>query len=177
MCSVIHCHLISQGDLVCRKLKACQWRAGPMLEEDGKEFNERWGYLSRAGLNDKSQFTRQIEKYAGVTLIMHSSKASGHSSLTMSLCTFWQDIGLTQETSSVKAIHLLGHGTFKDVMFPGADIYTSRVCNLFRYTPYAYFRSPSQSLAHDRDISPRSAVVAEHHDWAEGSNTSAAKAS
>lgn len=36
-----------------------------MLEEDGKEFNERWGYLSRAGLNDKSQFTRQIEKYAG----------------------------------------------------------------------------------------------------------------
>ncbi len=36
-----------------------------MLEEDGKEFNKRWGYLSRAGLNDKSQFTRQIEKYAG----------------------------------------------------------------------------------------------------------------
>ena len=39
--------------------------SGPMLEEDGKEFNQRWGYLSRAGLNDKSQFTRQIEKYAG----------------------------------------------------------------------------------------------------------------
>ena len=36
-----------------------------MLEEDGKDFNQRWGYLSRAGLNDKSQFTRQIEKYAG----------------------------------------------------------------------------------------------------------------
>ena len=36
-----------------------------MLEADGKDFNERWGYLSRAGLNDKSQFTRQIEKYAG----------------------------------------------------------------------------------------------------------------
>ena len=39
-----------------------------MLEEDGKEFNKRWGYLSRAGLNDKSQFTRQIEKYAGEIL-------------------------------------------------------------------------------------------------------------
>jgi len=38
-----------------------------MLEEDGKYFNKRWGYLSRAGLNDKSQFTRQIEKYAGAS--------------------------------------------------------------------------------------------------------------
>ena len=35
------------------------------MEADGKDFNKRWGYLSRAGLNDKSQFTRQIEKYAG----------------------------------------------------------------------------------------------------------------
>lgn len=67
---------------------------GPMLEQDGQAFNQYWGYLSRAGLNDKSQFTRQIEKYA--------------------------------------------------------DIYTSRVANFLRYTPYMYFRSPSQSLAHDR---------------------------
>ena len=74
-----------------------------MLEEDGKDFNERWGYLSRAGLNDKSQFTRQIEKYAGVTLIMQKSKVSGHGSLPISLCPFWQDKGFTQETSSVKA--------------------------------------------------------------------------
>ncbi|PNH09285.1 hypothetical protein TSOC_004092 [Tetrabaena socialis] len=56
----------------------------------------RWGYLSRAGLNDKSQLNRQIEKYA--------------------------------------------------------DIYTSRVSNFLRYTPYSYFRSPSQSLAHDRNL-------------------------
>lgn len=70
---------------------------GPMLEQDGKHFSRRWGYLSRAGLNDKSQFTRQIEKYA--------------------------------------------------------DIYTSRVANFLRYTPYMYFRSPSQSLAHDRNLS------------------------
>jgi 5' nucleotidase family len=37
-----------------------------MLEQDGMHFSERWGYLSRAGLNDKSQFTRQIEKYADI---------------------------------------------------------------------------------------------------------------
>ena len=37
-----------------------------MLEQDGMHFSERWGYLSRAGLNDKSQFSRQIEKYADI---------------------------------------------------------------------------------------------------------------
>ena len=37
-----------------------------MLAQDGSQFNERWGYLSRAGFNDKSQFTRQIEKYADI---------------------------------------------------------------------------------------------------------------
>eukprot|EP00898_Chlorokybus_atmophyticus_P002924 jgi/Chlat1/3632/Chrsp237S03610 len=68
-------------------------RIAPMLEEDGWHFNQRWGYLSRSGLNDKSHLTRQIEKYA--------------------------------------------------------DIYTSRVSNFLRYTPFMYFRSPSQSLAHD----------------------------
>ncbi|KAG2443763.1 hypothetical protein HXX76_002109 [Chlamydomonas incerta] len=71
-------------------------RIGPALERDGEHFNKRWGYLSRAGLNDKSQLNRQIEKYA--------------------------------------------------------DIYTSRVSNFLRYTPYSYFRSPSQSLAHDRNL-------------------------
>ena len=40
--------------------------AGPMLEADGAVFSKRWGYLSRAGLNDKSQMTRQIEKYADI---------------------------------------------------------------------------------------------------------------
>lgn len=40
--------------------------AGPMLEQDGKDFSERWGYLSRAGLNDKSCLMRQIEKYADI---------------------------------------------------------------------------------------------------------------
>ncbi|GAB4817883.1 hypothetical protein N2152v2_004929 [Parachlorella kessleri] len=68
---------------------------GPAVDADGKHFNKRWGYLSRCGVNDKSQLMRQIEKYA--------------------------------------------------------DVYTSRVANFLRYSPFVYFRSPSQSLAHDRD--------------------------
>jgi hypothetical protein len=68
-------------------------RIAPMLDADGEYFNQRWGYLSRAGLWDKSHLTRQIEKYA--------------------------------------------------------DIYTSRVSNFLRYSPFMYFRSQSQTLAHD----------------------------
>jgi len=74
-------------------MEALDAQIGPMLEQDGSHFNTRWGYLSRAGLNDKSQLCRQIEKYA--------------------------------------------------------DIYTSRVSNFLRFTPFVYFRSPDQSLPHD----------------------------
>ena len=49
---------------------------------------------ARAGVNDKSQLQRQMEKYA--------------------------------------------------------DLYTSRVSNFRRYTPYCYFRAKGQSLAHYR---------------------------
>ncbi|GAB4859005.1 hypothetical protein Ancab_010476 [Ancistrocladus abbreviatus] len=38
----------------------------PMLESDGELFNKRWGFLSRAGLWDKSHLMRQIEKYADI---------------------------------------------------------------------------------------------------------------
>ncbi|KAL9671670.1 hypothetical protein QQ045_009240 [Rhodiola kirilowii] len=65
----------------------------PMLEAEGEHFNQRWGYLSRAGLWDKSHLMRQIEKYA--------------------------------------------------------DIYTSRVSNFLHYSPFMYFRSQEQTLAHD----------------------------
>ncbi|KAL3727894.1 hypothetical protein ACJRO7_032612 [Eucalyptus globulus] len=68
-------------------------KIAPLLETDGELFNKRWGYLSRAGLWDKSHLMRQIEKYA--------------------------------------------------------DIYTSRVSNFLHYTPFMYFRSQEQSLAHD----------------------------
>ncbi|KAM7278149.1 hypothetical protein ACFE04_005283 [Oxalis oulophora] len=66
---------------------------GPMSEADGEFFNKRWGFLSRAGLWDKSHLMRQIEKYA--------------------------------------------------------DIYTSRVSNFLHYTPFMYFHSQEQTLAHD----------------------------
>lgn len=68
-------------------------KIAPMLESDGELFNKRWGFLSRAGLWDKSHLMRQIEKYA--------------------------------------------------------DIYTSRVSNFLHYTPFMYFRSQEQNLAHD----------------------------
>ncbi|KAK7264794.1 hypothetical protein RJT34_32405 [Clitoria ternatea] len=68
-------------------------KIAPMLDEDGELFNSRWGFLSRAGLWDKSHLMRQIEKYA--------------------------------------------------------DIYTSRVSNFLYYTPFMYFRSQEQNLAHD----------------------------
>jgi hypothetical protein len=67
---------------------------GPAISTDGNAFNPRWGYLSKAGVNDRSQLQKQIEKYA--------------------------------------------------------DIYTSRVSNLLQYSPFVYFRSPTQSMAHDR---------------------------
>ncbi|KAH0708218.1 hypothetical protein KY290_012026 [Solanum tuberosum] len=41
-------------------------KIGPMLDEDGELFSKRWGYLSRAGLWDKSHLMRQIEKYADI---------------------------------------------------------------------------------------------------------------
>lgn len=67
----------------------------PLAIQDGKRFNEAWGYLMRAG-NDKSHFTRQVERYA--------------------------------------------------------DIYTSRVSNFLRYTPFMYFRAPRGSMPHDHGM-------------------------
>lgn len=68
-------------------------KIGPMMDADGELFSKRWGFISRAGLWDKSHLMRQIEKYA--------------------------------------------------------DIYTSRVSNFLHYTPFMYFRSQEQTLAHD----------------------------
>ena len=66
--------------------------AGPMLEADGAVFSKRWGYLSRAGLNDKSQMTRQIEKYADIFTSRSGRKcpgppfALGHLQLLVKAC-------------------------------------------------------------------------------------------
>lgn len=77
------------------QLVALDNEIAPLVMEDGKRFNESWGYLMRSG-NDKSHFTRQIERYA--------------------------------------------------------DIYTSRVSNFLRYTPFVYFRSPRGSMPHDPGV-------------------------
>lgn len=66
----------------------------PAVERDGWHFNKTWGYLSKAGVNDRSQLMRQVEK--------------------------------------------------------NADLFTSRVSNFGRYSPFQYFRAPGQSLPHDR---------------------------
>jgi 5' nucleotidase family len=55
-----------------------------MLAVDGEFFNKRWGYLSRSGLNDKSQFTRQIEKYADI----YTSRVSNFLRYTVSSLAF-----------------------------------------------------------------------------------------
>ncbi|XP_042055138.1 5'-nucleotidase domain-containing protein 4-like isoform X1 [Salvia splendens] len=41
-------------------------KIAPLMESDGELFNTRWGFLSRAGLWDKSHIMRQIEKYADI---------------------------------------------------------------------------------------------------------------
>ncbi|GFP83077.1 cytosolic purine 5'-nucleotidase [Phtheirospermum japonicum] len=41
-------------------------KIAPVMESDGELFNRRWGFISRAGLWDKSHLMRQIEKYADI---------------------------------------------------------------------------------------------------------------
>mmetsp|Transcript_11156 Transcript_11156/g.13941 ORF Transcript_11156/g.13941 Transcript_11156/m.13941 type:complete len:626 (+) Transcript_11156:97-1974(+) len=38
----------------------------PAIRNSGATFNKYWGFLCRAGYNDKSHFQRQIEKYADI---------------------------------------------------------------------------------------------------------------
>lgn len=40
----------------------CPPPPAPMIEADGEHFSRRWGYLSRAGVNDKSQLMRQVRR-------------------------------------------------------------------------------------------------------------------
>lgn len=47
------------------KLQEIDIQIGPLAAADGGKFNERWGYLMRAG-NDKSHLTRQTERYADI---------------------------------------------------------------------------------------------------------------
>ena len=53
------------GQLILH-MQALDREIAPMVESDGHNFNRRWGYLSRAGVNDKSLLQNQIEKYADI---------------------------------------------------------------------------------------------------------------
>lgn len=55
------------GQLVLH-LEALDSTIAPMIETDGAHFNERWGFLSRAGVNDKSLLSNQIEKCAAAAV-------------------------------------------------------------------------------------------------------------
>lgn len=47
------------------QLQQLDAQIAPLVSQDGDEFNRRWGYLMRAG-NDKSNLTRQTERYADI---------------------------------------------------------------------------------------------------------------
>jgi len=47
------------------ELQAIDSQIGPLVSREGEEFNPFWGYLMRAG-NDKSNLTRQTERYADI---------------------------------------------------------------------------------------------------------------
>ncbi|XP_051126621.1 uncharacterized protein LOC127248364 [Andrographis paniculata] len=47
-------------------MKRLDREIAPLMESDGELFNKRWGFLSRAGLWDKSHIMKQIEKYADI---------------------------------------------------------------------------------------------------------------
>jgi hypothetical protein len=56
--------------------------------------HRRWGFLSRAGLNDKSQLCRQIEKYADV----YTSRVSNflrYRWVSRSWVWTWRGVGAT----------------------------------------------------------------------------------
>lgn len=99
-------------------------------------FSKRWGYLSRAGVNDKSQLMRQIEKYAGappmhphvLKLLRQAGFGAGRE---------------VRRCCLLKAyIHALRTAPCPNPLLrtaahrPPADIFTSRVSNFLRYTPF-----------------------------------------
>lgn len=92
-------------------------------------FSFRWGYLSRAGLWDKSHLMRQIEKYVNV---------------------LWQFLSLFYDLL-IDLKFFFKHVRLLLIFFFSwncryADIYTSRVSNFLHYTPFMYFRAQEQVL-------------------------------
>lgn len=94
----------------------------------------RWGYLSRAGLWDKSHLMRQIEKYV---------LFSWNSPQKWFICI--EFLSCLTEVESIKFEYSLPSGHINTSWrCRYADIYTSRVSNFLHYTPFMYFRSQEQ---------------------------------
>ncbi|KAJ1456284.1 5' nucleotidase family-domain-containing protein [Pelagophyceae sp. CCMP2097] len=49
-----------------QKMLALDAQLAPQIRDQGAAFNRHWGYLTRAGFDDKSHLARQIEKYADI---------------------------------------------------------------------------------------------------------------
>lgn len=86
-----------------------------------------WGYLSRAGVNDKSQLMRQIEKYAGERQLQPELDGG---EIPVGNCP-----GISAPASFHSPPRCAARPLHR------ADIFTSRVSNFLRYTPFEYFRS------------------------------------
>lgn len=85
----------------------------------------RWGYLSRAGLNDKSQLCRQIEKASPWPQLRCAAHAACAARALLPACAWRPPL----PTARLAVEPLLAASQY-------ADIYTSRVSNFLRYTPY-----------------------------------------
>ena len=57
--------LKEQMSALREELVALDDKIAPLVIEDGRSFNTRWGYLMRTG-KDKSHLTRQVERYADI---------------------------------------------------------------------------------------------------------------
>ena len=144
---------------------------GPMLEADGREFSERWGYLSRAGLNDKSCLTRQIEKYADIYTSRVSNflqytcgPPASRARLPRSARHPFNLGGMGNPFCAVHMLRILDRARYSScslcirqrsrACLPAAGTAaraSPQACTraLLVRRPYMYFRSPSQSVAHD----------------------------
>lgn len=112
----------------------------PLVRQDGARFSERWGYLSIAGVNDKSQIQRQIEKCA-LRAAPPCGDAPWRAAAARALRYRHGPVGVRARggghvrTADVAA---LAAAVTLSCSCRYADIYTSRVSNFLRYTPYWY---------------------------------------
>ena len=112
---------------------------GPLVEQDGEHFSPRWGYLSITGFTLASAPTLLQRVFARVGLRRLPLPPLVACMFSAHVATWWGvHAGVNDKSQLQRQIEKY------------ADIYTSRVSNLLRYTPYCYFRSKGQSLTHYR---------------------------